>query len=248
MVRRVLVLAAVASLASTTCMKPGLFECSLDTECSYASGHGTCEPNGRCSFPDPSCPSGRRFGALSGPVANECVEHGAPHDGGVDVPDGHSLVDAGPDALVDAAVDAAIDAPIDAPPQECPTTYAPIDGLPTTHVYRVLPSAASWTSQRDACAADPGTTYLAIPDDLAELQALLALAGADVWIGISDTQTEGTFVTVKGTAPPFLPWAPGEPNNMGNQDCVRTIGAAGQVETLTCGTAANAICECEPPF
>lgn len=72
------------------------FSCTTDQQCSAG---GKCEITfgGFCSFSDPSCPSGRRFGELSGPNANRCVGEQ-------------------PDAGIDAAIDAAIDAPPDAPP------------------------------------------------------------------------------------------------------------------------------------
>jgi hypothetical protein len=34
---------------------------------------GVCQPEGVCSFPDDTCPSGQRFGAHSGGLSNECV-------------------------------------------------------------------------------------------------------------------------------------------------------------------------------
>lgn len=34
---------------------------------------GTCEVNGFCSFPDPTCASGSRFGTASGSVSGQCV-------------------------------------------------------------------------------------------------------------------------------------------------------------------------------
>ena len=39
---------------------------------------GTCEPTGYCSFPDPFCPSGRRYGQLSGALSGHCVDEGPP--------------------------------------------------------------------------------------------------------------------------------------------------------------------------
>jgi len=79
----------VVALASTGCLRgDGAFRCSADTSCGAG---GTCA-GGYCAFPDSSCPGGARYGALSGPFANQCV------------------------AAIDAGVDAAFfDAPIDAP-------------------------------------------------------------------------------------------------------------------------------------
>ncbi len=53
---------------------PNAFGCSSDEQCQADGAVGTCEPNGFCSFPDPSCPSGRRYGDLAGGGnAGECA-------------------------------------------------------------------------------------------------------------------------------------------------------------------------------
>lgn len=47
--------------------------CSGDTDCVQAEG-GRCEASGACSFPDPECPTGRRYGSEGNPqVADKCV-------------------------------------------------------------------------------------------------------------------------------------------------------------------------------
>lgn len=68
------------------------FQCAADGECVDQGSAGRCEDTGFCSFPDPACPSGSRYGEFAGnSLGNTCV--GAT---------------AGPDAPVDP--------PIDAPP------------------------------------------------------------------------------------------------------------------------------------
>lgn len=71
---------ALASLVSGTlaatiglaCQGEAFFFCDGADEC---GGEGACEPNGACSFPDPDCASGRRFGAASvPPLAGECTD------------------------------------------------------------------------------------------------------------------------------------------------------------------------------
>jgi hypothetical protein len=94
-IRALLLVLAVAPLAG--CLKSAAFSCSVETDCTRGGEIGTCEPTGFCSFADASCPSGRRYGELSGALANVCVG-----------------MEPTPDAP-DDQVDAAIDAP-DAPP------------------------------------------------------------------------------------------------------------------------------------
>lgn len=229
---RALLLLTVVGI--TGCIKPGSFECASNTECMRDGEQGACESVGRCSFSDPSCSSGRRFGDLSGTYANQCVGEQGTDAGPIDAPDD-------PDAP--PGTDAMIDAP---PVSGCPVGYAPLPALSSTHQYRKLLTTAGWTNHRAACGGEPGNVYLAIPDDTLEIQALVTLAGTDFWVGISDAATEGIYMDVKGIPATFLPWAAAEPDNAGNQDCVRALSPSGTIETLNCGITAIAICECEP--
>ena len=98
-----------------------------------------------------------------------------------------------------------------------------------------------------ACQADGANVYLAVPDDATELQAILTLAGSDVWVGVSDIAVEGSFVTVLGAAATFLPWAAGQPDNSGGgSDCVTALSASATYDDKRCSNAAIAVCECEP--
>jgi signal peptidase len=49
------------------------FVCTDDAMCIRDGQHGTCEPAGACSFPDPACTTGRRFAAASGGLGGTCV-------------------------------------------------------------------------------------------------------------------------------------------------------------------------------
>lgn len=53
---------------------PAAFGCSDDDQCQSDGAAGTCEQTGFCSFPDPVCPSGRRYGDLAGGgYAGQCA-------------------------------------------------------------------------------------------------------------------------------------------------------------------------------
>ena len=213
------------ALGSAACLRGTEYRCSSNTECGAG---GTCESVGFCSFPDMDCSSGERFGDSAGTLANQCT--------------GTTGIDGG---LIDGP---RIDGPmIDAPPAGCPGNYATIAGGQGTHRYRLVPSA-NWNQQRDMCVATTSSAYLAIPDDLGELQALATLAGAArFWVGITDSATENTFLTTKGAPATFLPWAPGAPDNGGpGEDCVEGITATSQINDERCNTQYVAVCECEP--
>lgn len=82
-VRLVGLVSVAASLAA--CGSPGTFACVDDTACDVGEG-GRCERDGRCSYVDGLCDSGRRYGGLAGESRNECVAGAAAgSDGGSDV-------------------------------------------------------------------------------------------------------------------------------------------------------------------
>jgi Lectin C-type domain len=220
---RVLVGFVLGAAATAGCLRTTAFTCAQSTECGPG---GVCESIGFCSVPDPDCVgTGRSYGASAGQgLANTCV------------PGDMSR----PDAGVDAAVDAAIDAQI---PTGCPAPYVQVAG--SSHRYQAL-SGRSWDAARTACQLTSTAAYLAIPDDADELINLVTVVVAPFWLGLDDRDREDMFVTQKGAAAIFLPWAPGEPDdNMGGQDCVVAESAV-QIATRRCGENHAVVCECEP--
>jgi alpha-tubulin suppressor-like RCC1 family protein len=81
--RSLRVVLALMAIASATLAVVGIacsgggdgFECTSDAQClGEGVPQGRCEINHSCSFPDPACPSGRRFGlTASGGVGGLCV-------------------------------------------------------------------------------------------------------------------------------------------------------------------------------
>lgn len=217
-------LGVVALLASTAgCLRATEFKCMTDTDCS--AGGAVCEPTGYCSFTDSACSMGRRYGDFSGSYSNQCVgEQMMMPDGG----------DGGGDGP-----------PSDGMPGGCPATYTTLPNA-GSHVYKLTVNAAVWSTQRTRCEAEGA--YLAIPADQAELEALTTAAAAQrTWIGISDTQNEGTFRTVNGDVATYLPWGAGEPDNaMGGQDCVAALMASPTIQDDRCSDTLPAVCECVP--
>jgi hypothetical protein len=74
---------AIVALLSG-CVRSGAFLCGGDEACVIDGVAGRCEPVGYCSFPDPFCADGRRFGDHAGVHSNECVSVGGGGDGGID--------------------------------------------------------------------------------------------------------------------------------------------------------------------
>ncbi len=73
---RWLVVAAMGLVGlSLACPSAGAFVCTSDAECSRGGAGGQCELNGYCSFLDPQCASGRRFGEFAGDgLAGTCTD------------------------------------------------------------------------------------------------------------------------------------------------------------------------------
>ncbi|XP_042315139.1 pulmonary surfactant-associated protein D-like isoform X1 [Sceloporus undulatus] len=64
---------------------------------------------------------------------------------------------------------------------------------------------------------------LAVPRDVAEnkaLQKIVTWHNRRAILGINDMATEGIFKDLNGQVIQYSNWAPGEPNNAGNEDCV----------------------------
>lgn len=206
------------------CLRSTEYHCMESSQCNG----GTCQPIGFCSFADATCATGQRFADSAGSLASSCVGDGT--DAGV--PDG---------GVVDTM-------PIDTGGGGCPSTYESVNGGQGNHVYRTITQLDDWDAQKAACAADGPNAYLVIPDDANELNAVstLFMQTMTFWIGVTDAQTEGTFLTVKGAPATFLPWQTGQPNDVGNSDCVEASRTAHTYNDRTCATQERAICECEP--
>ena len=220
---------ALVCLTAPACLRSTEFHCSSNGECGTS---GVCAPEGLCSVADTGCASGLRFSDTAGSHANQCVGGGEP-------------IDASTDAT-DAPV--AIDGAIDAPPTGCPSGYNTITGGQAGHSYRRITATDTWQTQAAFCAATSASAYLAIPEDLGELQAISTLAATTrYWIGISDLATEGTFLTVKNATPAFLPWETGAPDNgPPPENCVEAVSATSQINDAKCNIQQIAVCECGP--
>lgn len=217
-------------LANASCLRKTEFHCADNTACGAS---GQCETTGFCSFADPDCASGRRYDSSAGGLADQCTGGGTTNDdGGVDAP---------------PPGDGAIDAP---PTAGCPNGYAALTGAQAGHFYKVVPTAETWQTQEAGCQATTASAHLAVPDDLAELQALDDAAGTgNYWLGITDSATEGTWRNVLGAIQTFLPWQPPAPdNNAGGQgeDCVEALPATDTINDRRCNDKLPAICECIP--
>ncbi|MFN0250604.1 MAG: C-type lectin domain-containing protein [Kofleriaceae bacterium] len=123
----------------------------------------------------------------------------------------------------------------------CPGNYTMLVGAPTTSRYRTVNNSEGWDAAQAACLSDGH--HLAIPDDENELTALYtALVTQNIWIGVTDRITEGTYLRVIGGVQSYLPWSPGEPDP---EDCIFIDGLSALLVAQDCGSGRRYICECD---
>ena len=213
----------------------------------------------------------RSFVAVFGLGLLGCTFTPASDDPGGDGPAadaraGQPTIDAGevlsgdPDAALVAPADAsAADATPVSPPDEC-TGFAPLPGGQSGHLYRPI-DAHTWPVAAATCTGLGG--YLAIPDDRNEVRALVAAVtpvnAEYLWVGLSRdllAQVPGSWITVEGDAPAYLPWyggGRGVQRQPSSGDCValddRAQPLGGESWLFTGGCASNvlvSVCECAP--
>lgn len=171
------------------CLSKPRFECAGAGECLNGAVQGTCEADGYCSFPDSSCPSGQRYGELSGPQAGECVA--VPPDGPPDayVHDARECFGGtGAYQLCFAAM----------PPMGDVTLAGTLD---TDGDARCVPVPASWTTagQPDACMIAGKTITI----------ATIAVRGSRALVIVGDAiAIDGTLDVASHRGQPAGPGAP----------------------------------------
>ncbi|RUS76015.1 hypothetical protein EGW08_016220 [Elysia chlorotica] len=73
---------------------------------------------------------------------------------------------------------------------------------------------------------------------------LQSMAGADVWLGMTDIETEGTWLWEDGDELDYSNWANGEPNNWGpGEDCAVLKSRGGWNDLPCSGYARSIICK-----
>jgi hypothetical protein len=122
-----------------------------------------------------------------------------------------------------------------------------------THSYQVCSlSKKKWAQSRDYCTAPARGYYLATVNNLDEQDMLLdALSAYDntFWIGLNDIGSEDNFTWVNGESATFRAWSWGEPNNVGNEDCVEMNWAGEGIHDWNdakCNLKRYFLCEASP--
>lgn len=117
------------------------------------------------------------------------------------------------------------------------------------HRYLACTTPRSWDDAEAKCVSLGAA--LMIPDTPAEQKVAVVLRGyarnQESWLGITDQAVEGDWVGVDGAPLTWTPWASGQPNDSGGQDC-GLITLVGDWNDQPCSRRTTALCEdtCTP--
>jgi cysteine-rich repeat protein len=101
-------------------------------------------------------------------------------------------------------------------------------------IYWFCPTDADWNAAENNCGALFGG-HLVVIDDSSEQEFVLEAAqtvepSRTWWIGLTDVENEGEWLTVTGASAPFQYWGSGEPNNSHGGDCISGVSEEDCVE------------------
>ncbi len=109
----------------------------------------------------------------------------------------------------------------------------------------------TWEKAQQRCARDGGT--LAVIETAEENQAIGLALGArpvqvsgSMWLGLNDRAQEGAFSWSSGDALTHRAFRGGEPNNVGDEDCVEWSPTDGKWNDLSCDIPLASLCEAPP--
>ena len=101
----------------------------------------------------------------------------------------------------------------------CPNDWTYFEG----YCYRKVSSCDSWNGSQGKCSV-LGANLPSIHNQEENVYVQNLHGGEHSWLGLTDINSEGTFVWSDGTSFNFHYWASHQPNNFKNEDCVHTLG------------------------
>jgi len=92
------------------------------------------------------------------------------------------------------------------------------------YCYFTSPACASWLTAESNCSA-MNSDLVTIHNQEENAFIQHRHDGDKSWIGLNDRSVEGSFVWTNKEISSFRFWAPNQPNDWNNEDCVHTLGA-----------------------
>lgn len=211
------VVSAVLAVTAAACVSPSaVFTCETSDQCTVG---GTCQPNGFCSFPDSTCPTGQRYGEAAGnDLANRCVGDEPPIDAAGDIDGRPDAQPGSPDGRPDAMTD------------PCTAPFAP-DAY-GCHAL-TLAMSANYDVGRTYCQSIGGdlTVLQSVEEGQFIATSMLAPGSAERALMGLDFRS-GTWTWVDGTGLTLTNWNAGEPSAGDNIGVIRPDGTwAGRLAT-----------------
>jgi len=108
--------------------------------------------------------------------------------------------------------------------------------------YRTVTSGKSWLNALSDCSDDvPNASHLIVLSTQLEATYMKTQLG---WIGLTDRNHEGMFVTATGETDDVRPFSSGQPDNGGgNENCVQMKSDG--LDDDQCGNSHRYVCECD---
>ncbi|MBN3316921.1 C209E protein, partial [Atractosteus spatula] len=118
--------------------------------------------------------------------------------------------------------------------------------------YRFSTGRRSWRDSQADCRSQ-GADLVVIDSRLEQLFISRQSKGGSYWIGLSDADSEGTWLWVNGARETGGYWMPRQPDNhRGGEDCAmissRAMGAVRNWNDDECGRTLSWICEADSPL
>ncbi len=99
----------------------------------------------------------------------------------------------------------------------------------------------TWPEALQRC-MDLGASLAILHSSTENDEVFATTAGDDTWIGLSDADLERDWVWHDGTAVDFDAWEPGQPNDLGGEDCGHMRAEAGTWNDDECTNTHSYVC------
>jgi len=111
------------------------------------------------------------------------------------------------------------------------------------HAYYFCASNKRFGEASDACEAMGGHLVTITSSDEDEFVHGLVTSGQDIWIGLTDKDSEGAFYWVNGESYTYTNWGEGQPDDSWGEDCVEKYGGSGFWNDNDCKQKNSFVCE-----